>query len=130
DDRPWRKKAIARGYHLKDSDAPATPEAAQWQGWGTALKPAHEPICVARKPLSGTVAANVLEHGTGALNIDGCRVAADDGYTENKVTQGISTARTSYDPRRERRTFVPSQSGRWPANVIHDGSEEVIALFP
>src|SRR5690606_9115257 len=55
-------------------DIPATDAARQWQGWGTALKPAHEPICVARKPLSGTVAANVLEHGTGALNIDGCRV--------------------------------------------------------
>src|SRR5690606_37945525 len=63
-DRPWRKEAIARGYHEKDSDVPATPEAAQWQGWGTALKPAHEPIVVARKPLVGTVAENVLEHGT------------------------------------------------------------------
>lgn len=58
---------------------PATPEAEQWQGWGTALKPAHEPIVVARKPLAGTVAANVLAHGTGALNIDGCRV----GYTSD-----------------------------------------------
>ncbi len=54
--------------------APATPEAKQWSGWGTALKPALEPITVARKPLCGTVAANVLEHGTGALNVDGCRV--------------------------------------------------------
>lgn len=54
--------------------APATDEAKQWSGWGTALKPAHEPICVARKPLSGTVAENVLTHSTGALNIDGCRI--------------------------------------------------------
>jgi predicted methyltransferase len=58
-----------------DITAPATPAAEQWQGWGTALKPAHEPIVVARKPLIGTVAENVLTHGTGALNIDGCRVS-------------------------------------------------------
>jgi len=110
--------------------AAGSPEAAQWQGWGTALKPAHEPICLARKPLESTVAGNVLKHGTGALNIDACRVEAGDGYTENAVTQGINTAQTSYEPRRERRTFEPSQSGRWPANVIHDGSPEVLAGFP
>jgi DNA modification methylase len=110
--------------------APATPEAQQWAGWGTALKPALEPITMARKPLQGTVAANVLEHGTGALNVDGCRIAAGDGYTENAVTQGVNTAQTSYEPRRERRTFEPSQSGRWPANLIHDGSDEVVGLFP
>src|SRR5690606_125131 len=59
--------------------APATPDAERWQGWGTALKPAFEPIVVGRKPLAGTVAANVLEHGTGALNIDGCRVGRAEG---------------------------------------------------
>jgi site-specific DNA-methyltransferase (adenine-specific) len=78
--------------------APATEAAKQWQGWGTALKPALEPITMARAPLSGTVAANVLEHGTGAINVDGCRV--DD------------------------------ESGRFPANLIHDGSDEVVGLFP
>jgi len=97
---------------------------------GTALKPALEPITMARKPLVGTVAANVLAHGTGALNIDGCRVGAEDGYTENAVTQGINTARTSYAPAGVRRTFAPSSQGRWPANLIHDGSEEVTGLFP
>jgi transcriptional regulator with XRE-family HTH domain len=80
-----------------DITAPATPAAQQWAGWGTALKPALEPITVARKPLTGTVAANVLEHGTGALNVDGCRVG--------------------------------DASGRWPANLIHDGSEEPAALL-
>jgi site-specific DNA-methyltransferase (adenine-specific) len=110
--------------------APATEAARQWAGWGTALKPSLEPITVARKPLAGTVAANVLEHGTGALNVDGCRVGANDGYTENAVTQGINTAQTSYVLRRERRTFEPSANGRWPANLIHDGSEEVVGLFP
>lgn len=63
---------------LAQITAPATAEALQWQGWGTALKPAWEPICLARKPLIGTVAANVLAHGTGGLNIDGCRVGTDD----------------------------------------------------
>jgi len=97
---------------------------------GTALKPALEPITMARKPLVGTVAANVLAHGTGALNIDGCRVGAEDGYTENAVTQGINTARTSYAPAGVRRTFAPSSQGRWPANLIHDGGDEVVGLFP
>ena len=110
--------------------APATPEAQQWAGWGTALKPALEPITVARKPLQGTVAANVLEHGCGGINVDGCRIAATDGYTENAVTQGINTAQTSYAPACVRRTFEPSTSGRWPANLIHDGSDEVVRLFP
>lgn len=107
--------------------APATEAARQWSGWGTALKPALEPITMARKPLSGTVAETVLQHGTGALNVDGCRVEAGDGYTENAVTQGVNTARTSYDPRQARRTFEPSASGRWPANLIHDGSDEATA---
>ena len=101
-----------------------TEHAAAWKGWGTALKPAHEPICMARKPLAGTVAANVLRYGTGAINVDGCRVTSGDGYTDNAVTQGINTARTSYAPAVARRTFEPSQIGRWPTNVLHDGSDE------
>jgi site-specific DNA-methyltransferase (adenine-specific) len=115
-DRPQAEVAI--------KGKPATPEAQQWQGWGTALKPAWEPIVVARKPLDGTVAANVLEHGTGAINVDGCRVEADRDYLDLDVTQGVSTARTSWTPTAHPRTFVPA-SGRWPANVIHDGSEEI-----
>ena len=87
--------------------APSTPEAQQWAGWGTALKPALEPITVARKPFTGTVAANVLEHGTGAINVDGCRV----GFP-----------RPEEQAKRE-------QTGRWPANLIHDGSEEVLELM-
>lgn len=97
-------------------------------GWGTALKPAWEPICLARKPLQGTVAANMAAHGTGALNIDGCRIPTDDGYTENAVTQGINTARTSYEHRRERRTFAPSREGRWPANIITSYPKDEYAL--
>lgn len=125
----WYAEA-KRGDGIVKITAPATDAARHWQGWGTALKPALEPITVARKPLVGTVAANVLTHGTGAINVDGCRVEALDGYLENAVTQGINTAQTSYEPRRERRTFEPSQSGRWPANLIHDGSDEVMELFP
>jgi len=104
--------------------APATPEAQRWQGWGTALKPAHEPICVARKPLTGTVASNVLEWGTGALNIDGSRVGKADGFGGGaKGTSGFATGYESDG-------FVASTQGRWPANVIHDGSDEVLAGFP
>src|SRR5690606_35232351 len=69
--------------------APATPDAERWQGWGTALKPAFEPVVVARKPLAGTVAANVLAHGTGALNIDACRVPAEPGRPFPHVSGGI-----------------------------------------
>jgi DNA modification methylase len=114
-----------------DLTAPATNAARQWQGYGTALKPAHEPICLARKPLSeSTVAANVLRWGTGALNIDGCRIETSDGYAENAVTQGVGTQSTSYNVRRENRQFQPATAGRWPANLCHDGSPEVLAGFP
>ena len=99
--------------------APATDAARQWQGWGTALKPALEPITVARKPLVGTVAANVLQHGTGALNIDGCRVAAE------KATGWKGDGSKLYEGglSREGGEARPQDAGRWPANLIHDGSE-------
>lgn len=99
--------------------APATPAAQQWQGWGTALKPAFEPIVVARKPLIGTVAENVLAHGTGALNIDGCRIAGE----VPQVKQGLSSAPSSWDHRTEPRQSQPHTAGRWPANVILDESQ-------
>lgn len=110
--------------------APATEAARQWQGWGTALKPALELVTVARKPLVGTVADNVTEWGTGALNIDGCRIAANDGYAENRVTQGGDHFSIGSDARTRATTFEPNCAGRWPANLIHDGSEEVTACFP
>jgi DNA modification methylase len=106
--------------------APATPEAEQWQGWGTALKPACEPIVLARKPLGEkTVAANVLAHGTGALNVDGCRVEAEKptGWGGN----GGLGYHGGCDP--DGGEARPAE-GRWPANVVHDGSEEVVAGFP
>ena len=106
-----------------------SPEAQQWEGWGTALKPAHEPIVVARKPLIGTVASNVLTYGTGGLNIDGSRVGTDGGTkleVEEKdvglYSPGSSGLKRGYGE-------VVAGLGRWPANVIHDGSEEVLEYF-
>jgi DNA modification methylase len=100
-----------------------------WQGWGTALKPALEPITVARKPLGEkTVAANVLEHGTGAINVDGCRVKGDMG-ADRADGKPRRTDNTKYGKANE--TINPqSPLGRWPANLIHDGSDEVVELFP
>jgi site-specific DNA-methyltransferase (adenine-specific) len=104
----------------------------EWQGWGTALKPAWEPIVLARKPLRGTVAQNVLEHGTGALNIDGCRVGTKEvlGRTNNGRERYNPSSYTVASP--ERTTFDRSDvaGGRFPANLIHDGSDEVLAVFP
>ncbi len=97
----------------------------EWEGWGTALKPAHDPICVARKPLIGTVAANVLVHGTGALNIDGCRVGDEVTRTIGSAKQG-TTAFGDFGGMEPR----DNPPGRWPANLIHDGSDEVLAAFP
>ena len=102
-------------------DVPATPEAQQWTGWGTALKPALEPITVARKPLEGTVAVNVLQYGTGALNVDGCRVTGELSPSVERGTYAAPDATTG--PTNE-------QLGRWPANLIHDGSDDVLNLFP
>jgi len=102
--------------------APATPEAQQWAGWGTALKPAHEPIVVARKPLIGTVAENVLTHGTGALNIDGSRIGYQSGEVDFTTEQKQSTTATVNfgitKPGDVVQMFKPG--GRWPANVILD----------
>jgi len=102
--------------------APATALAAKWDGWGTALKPAWEPIILARKPLDGTVAGNVLKWGVGGINIDGCRVELQDG-------EDISVSR---DDAKEldTRGLSRGNQGRWPANFIHDGSEEVLELMP
>lgn len=107
-------------------------EAQQWSGWGTALKPAHEPIVMARKPIDGTVANNVLKHGVGGINIEASRIAHTDDVNLDAVQRqqqdnnwgGIARSFIG----REIATYKPS--GRFPANFIHDGSEEVLALFP
>jgi DNA modification methylase len=109
--------------------APATPAAQQWDGWGTALKPAHEPMVLARKPLEGTVANNVLTYGTGGLNIDGTRVGSDEMIktTSNgvKISENRSMSGANFE-----REVIGTITGRFPANFIHDGSDEVVGLFP
>lgn len=153
----------------KAIDKAAGAEPKQWEGWGTALKPAWEPIIVARKPLAGTVAKNVQRYGTGAININDCRVPTDDEPIER---DGEPTAEKRYtedgstnfaakpgkrrgrplrviDPKPEANGSVyagrrvagtgfdggskaagETDLGRWPANLIHDGSDEVLANFP
>lgn len=95
---------------------------------GTALKPALEPITVARKPIAGTVAANWHEHGTGGLNIDGCRIAASETTIRARTDNDLG--RMNDDGWRPTPGVNGSENGRWPANLIHDGSEEVLAAFP
>ncbi|AMU57201.1 DNA methyltransferase [Mycobacteroides abscessus] len=107
--------------------APATVAAKRWQGWGTALKPSFEPIVVARKPLAGTVAANVLEHGTGALNIDACRVATTDDLnggayakTGSRSVSGSLSPTGMNVPGKVVGKEFEQPSGRWPTNVVLD----------
>lgn len=112
-------------YGSAISDEPSTPEAAQWQGWGTALKPACEPWVLARKPLIGTVAANVLEHGTGAINIDGCRVPGKLDGDPNRFSR---TDGGSFVASFESCPPVVRSEGRWPANVVLSWPEDEFAL--
>lgn len=126
-----RSDRAAGWYTAQDGHnftASATPEAAQWEGWGTALKPSHEPIVVARKPLIGTVAANVLEHGTGGINVDGCRVASGDDHREKcESVVGLDSNRdgNAYGEWKGQRESSWAPEGRWPANVVL--SEEAAA---
>lgn len=113
-----------KSHAVKDIDGKRT-------GWGTALKPAYEPIVLARKPLVGTVAANVQAHGTGAINIDGCRIAVTDAaYARN------ASGDRGHDANRKREMDFTmtagsaNEKGRWPANIVHDGSDEVERAFP
>jgi site-specific DNA-methyltransferase (adenine-specific) len=123
------------GFHIRDMIAwvygSGFPKSHNGEWGGTALKPALEPITMARKPLIGTVEANWREHGTGALNIDGCRVGSenmsdqwDRAWSENTGELGVRYAQGG----RQAGKVVPD--GRWPANLIHDGSAEVLAVFP
>lgn len=115
----------------------------EWEGWGTALKPAFEPIVLARKPLSeGTVVANVLRWGTGALNIDGCRIGYEND-APNPATNPLYRLQNGYKNagnddsgsnsfiiKGRGESSVANPQGRWPANVVHDGSDEVVGAFP
>lgn len=98
---------------------PATEQAKPWEGWGTALKPAHEPICLARKPLEGTVANNVTKWGVGGLNIHATRVCIECGNDD--ATELLDKCMDCMEE---------EPLGRFPANLMHDGSQEVLDLFP
>lgn len=138
-----------KSRNLAKMDFAGTEAAAEWEGWGTALKPAHEPICMARKPMVGTVAANVLAHGTGAINIDACRVETEDtlragaGRIPCRHDENVPRGRSGEESAERRYAeeggtnfaMKPGPrggdpAGRWPANVIHDGSDDVLAAFP
>ncbi len=123
-DRPWmhdEEKVSARA----NITAPATPEAQLWDGWGTALKPAHEPIVVAMKPVDGNFVNNALTWGVAGLWIDGGRVGTDEMQINTYFGRGPfgdSQVGNDYDSK--------ITQGRFPANLIHDGSDEVVGLFP
>ena len=117
---PDRVDATAREY------LPRSAEGKGFKGWGTALKPALEPITLARKPLVGTVAANVLAHGTGALNINGCRVGTDDTRQRCGATTLGRMNDDGWEPDPER--IGGSACGRWPANLILSVPEDQYAL--
>lgn len=133
-ERPWAYDEKGEPKRTMDITAPATPESKQWDGWGTALKPAWEPVVVARKPVIGTVAENVLEWGTGGINIDGCRVEYISDDDKNSAKWGHQTGNVNDYGNgvgaMGGKDVLSSSKGRWPANLIHDGSDEVLALFP
>ena len=116
---------------------PATPEAERWDGWSTGLKPAYEPIMVARKPFTGSAAANILAWGTGALHVDACRIRfagpSDETESKAKNQHGDHGARPRgnqiYGADHNGRLNYDAP-GRWPADLIIDGSEEVLSIFP
>jgi DNA modification methylase len=125
----YKNRGQSEGSQVNTVGMPRiTKGTSEWEGWGTALKPALEPITVARKPISEkTVAQNVLKYGTGGINIDGCRVGTEemitsgrnDSHSVNSINKGFSGI-INKTPR----------TGRFPANLIHDGSDEVVGLFP
>jgi site-specific DNA-methyltransferase (adenine-specific) len=141
----WNRPNSEDGHRTRMNTSPGeydikelSPEAEVWEGWGTALKPAHEPIVLARKPLVGTVAENVLRFGVGGLNIDGCRVATDEKFVDlpNRAwvnADGLSYAESNHNHRDGSNAVAVEKLnnlGRWPANLIHDGSDEALELFP
>lgn len=134
----YRPDGYQKGENVLDITAPSTDAAKQWDGWGTALKPALEPITVARKPFDTTVAENVQAFGTGALNIAGCRIETDVPRPKREVhalRDDVDYAPNSLAGRVDgslasSKAIGETTLGRWPANFIHDGSQEVIKLFP
>lgn len=100
----------------------------EWEGWGTALKPAYEPILLVRKSLMGTVAANLTAHKVGAVNIDECRVSGEP-WKAHRAT-GLAATKFFTEGEAKEIDKTPHDRGRWPANIIHDGSDEVVEALP
>lgn len=126
----YADRTTAPNREISLRDTPATDAARTWNGYGTALKPAYEPIIVARKPLAGTVAENCQEHGCGGLNIDGCRIGTDLIAAHGGGVNGSGRKYGGGEGIPAIEAGANPHVGRWPANVIHDGSEEVLAGFP
>ena len=123
------RTAIGAGAFGQEVEEEITVGTSEWEGWGTSLKPAHEPIVLARKPLSeNSIVANVLKHRTGGIHIDACRVEGQkQTRNNNPVMNGGKYAQNKNADRKE---ITPDTKGRFPSNVIHDGSEEVVKIFP
>ncbi|MFF9565763.1 DNA-methyltransferase [Leifsonia sp. NPDC014704] len=126
-DRPWMQRAREDGFVEVAGDEPATEAAREWRGWGTALKPAFEPIVVARKPLAGTVASNVLAHRTGALNIQASRTGTDGGHRDTGENSRSPKSVSAYGDGLNGRSSSPVPGlGRWPTNVVLDDTQAAV----
>jgi hypothetical protein len=129
--RPWIEEAMKRGYHEKDGDESITKEAKQWDGWGTALKPAMELVVMARKPMTEkNTADNVLKWGVGGINIDACRIGESGG--SGLIVEAKDELNEMNFPGWGFRKNVRDKStrGRFPSNVLLDGSDQVVNMFP
>ena len=128
------KNALMGGLsnnHNNQTRLSVTKGESEWEGWGTALKPAHEPIVLARKPISEkSIADNVVKHGTGALNIDGCRIDSDN-HAKSRIRKAGSEfgQNSGWNDHENVDTFYDPSEGRYPANVIHDGLQEEWARY-
>ena len=124
-----KRTAIGAGAFGQEVEEEITVGTSEWEGWGTALKPAHEPIVLARKALSeNSIVANVLKHRTGGIHIDACRVEGEKQTRDsNPIMNGGKYAQNENADREE---ITPDTKGRFPSNVMHDGSEEVLKVFP
>lgn len=111
----------------REDKEPITEQARRWVGWNTQIKPAFEPIVVAQRPLDGTVAQNVLKWGVGALNVDACRIGDDVITTVSKP--GVNKFANKYSGDLIPKVGNTQHVGRFPANLVHDGSDDVLAHF-
>lgn len=136
--RPWKEAAKELGYHEHDDDNPVTDEAKRWHGWNTSLKPALEPIILARKPMTGSLARNVIDRACGVLNVDACRIGTTGADVTRLIQSKSSSGSGVYNFNSGEAGSLSMdggfkrthKDGRWPANLIHDGSSEVTDLFP